>query len=360
MNDYYNVLGVSKNASKEEIKKAFRKLAHKHHPDKSGGNDADFKKVNEAYQVLSDDKKRAEYDRYGKVFSDGAGAGAGAQGGAWDFGGFSAGGQGQSFDGDLGDIFGDLFNFGGAQSGNRRRRGRDISIDIELTFEESIFGTVRKVLLSKLSPCEKCGGEGKEQGSKMKTCTFCNGEGRLRETKQSFFGTFASVRECEKCFGKGKIPEKMCPDCKGKGITNRSEEISISIPSGIQNGEMIKLTGQGEAIPHGMAGDLYVKIHVATSKQFRREGNNLLMDLDIKFSEAILGSKKEINTLDGAVHIKIPKGIDSGEILRIRGKGVPMGGNRRGDLLIKIIVKTPKNLSKNAKSLIANLQEEGI
>ncbi|MCR4283927.1 MAG: molecular chaperone DnaJ [Parcubacteria group bacterium] len=359
MKNYYDALGVPKNASKEEIKKAFRKLAHKHHPDKKGGDEAAFKEINEAYHVLTDDKKRSEYDRYGRVFDGASGAG-GANGGfeGFDFGGFSADGGAAGFD--FGDIFEDIFGGFNAGYGRGARRGRDISIDLELSFEESIFGAERKVLLNKLATCDKCSGSGGEPGSGMKECPICRGQGRVRETKKSIFGTFASVRECEECNGKGKIPDKKCSTCHGAGVLKKSGEITITIPKGIQNGEMIKLPGAGEAVSHGASGDLYVKIHILSHKIFKREGNNLLMNLDIKFSEAIIGVKRDINTLDGLIKVNIPKGIDSGEVLRARGYGAFYDNKKRGDLLIKVIVKTPKNLSKKAKSLIEDLQKEGI
>ncbi|PIR57900.1 MAG: molecular chaperone DnaJ [Parcubacteria group bacterium CG10_big_fil_rev_8_21_14_0_10_38_31] len=358
MKNYYDVLGISKNASKEEVKKAFRKLAHKHHPDKKGGDESAFKEINEAYQVLTDDKKRSEYDRYGRVF-DGAESGGRASGfEGFDFSGFSAQGGNAGFD--FGDIFEDIFGGFGAGGGRRVRRGRDISMDLELTFEESIFGVERRVLISKLATCEKCHGEGGESGSSMKECPTCRGEGKVRETKRSVFGTFTSVKECDECLGKGKVPEKKCSVCRGSGVLKKSEEIIVTVPRGIQNGEMIKLTGAGEAVSHGVSGDLYVKIHVLPHKVFIREGNNLLMNLDVKFSEATIGAKRDIRTLDGLIKVNIPKGIDSGEVLRARGYGVFYDGKKRGDLLIKVIVKTPKDLSKKAKSLIEDLQKEGI
>jgi molecular chaperone DnaJ len=367
--DYYEILGVPKNASKEEIKKAFRVLAHKYHPDKTKGDDKKFKEINEAYQVLSDEKKRAEYDAYGRVFSGGAGPeGFGfdfsAEGGAapgWDFGGFSSQG-GPAFGWDINDIF---ENFFGGQSpfGERRRRvkrGRDISIALEVSFEEAIFGVERRVLLSKTSLCEKCKGSGAEPGTSLEKCPFCQGAGRVRETKRSFFGTFTSLSECSKCLGKGSIPSKKCSVCKGQGVVMRSEEVTVRVPQGIQDGEMIKLEGMGEAISNGIPGDLYVKIHVAKHPLFRREGDNLAMTLNIKISEALLGGEREIRTLDGAIKLKIPSGLDSGEILRVRGKGVPHRQGGRGDLMIKVLVKTPRKVSSRAKKLIEQLKEEGL
>lgn len=355
--DYYQILGVAKNASKEDIKKAYRHLAHKYHPDKSGGNEEKFKEVNEAYHVLIDDGKRAEYDRYGRVFS---GAGFGPTGFDFsdfaermaDFGDFSAGW-------DLGDIFGDIFGFS-ARGRTRTKRGRDISIDLEISFEEAVFGAERKVVLTKMGLCEKCKGKGAEENVAFKTCSACQGSGKIHETKRSFFGTVSVLTECGNCYGRGRVPEKKCPACRGEGILPKREEVAIKIPQDVEDGQMMKLTGEGEAIVNGIAGDLYVKIHVRPHLVFRREGNNLVMELDVRLSDALLGAEKEIKTLDGAVKIKIPAGIDSGEILRLRTKGIPTSRGGRGDLLIKVLVKTPKRLSASAKKIIEDLRKEGI
>lgn len=350
--DYYKILGVEKGASAEDIKKAFRKLALKHHPDK-GGDEAKFKEANEAYQVLSDAKKRAEYDAYGQTFGGNGPGFNGAQGGFSGFGGFGA----EGFEGvDLNDIFGDFF--GGSRP--QARRGRDISIDLQLTFSESVFGVTRKVLITKMSKCDTCHGSGAKPGSAQKTCSQCNGQGRVHETKRSFLGTISQVRECSQCAGTGKIPEEKCSTCKGHGVVRKEEEITIRVPVGIQNGEMVRLTGAGEAIQNGTSGDLYVKIHVAPHPVFKREGNNLAMNLNVKLTDAILGVEYPIETLDGKISVKIPKGVSSGEILRVREKGVPHDAKRRGDLLITIEVKTPAKLSKKAEKLIEELRSEGI
>ncbi len=357
--DYYNILGVDKKASKDEIKKAFRKLAHKYHPDKSGGDEVKFKEVNEAYQVLSNDKKRAEYDMYGNVFQGGGGPGAGGFQGNWgdfDFSNFT-GGQGVEFD--LGDIFGDFFT-GGQSAGRRTRRGRDISVDIQITFAESVFGIERKLLINKISQCDSCSGSGAEPGTKTKTCDTCNGSGKIHETRRSFIGAFNTVRECDKCHGTGQIPEKPCKTCSGAGVLKKNEEIKVKIPAGIQNGEMIRMTGKGEAIPGGVAGDLYIKIHVESHSIFRREGNDIIMNLNVKLSDALLGSNYEVETLDGKIDLKIPPGVNFGEILRVKNKGVVISDNRRGDLLVKIIINTPKKLSRTAKKLIEDLRREGM
>jgi len=346
--NYYEILGLEKKASKEDIKKAFRKLAHKYHPDKKGGDEARFKEVNEAYQVLSNDKKRAEYDTYGHAFS------GGGFGGAEGFGGFNAKGfEGVEFD--LGDIFGDIFGGGGM----RTRRGRDISIDVEISFAESIFGTERKILLTKASKCEKCKGTGAKEKTEMLTCQRCNGKGKLHETKKSFLGTFSTVRTCELCRGVGKIPKEKCSSCNGYGITEGQHEIKVQIPSGVQNGEVIRLSGKGEAVQNGISGDMYIKIHVTPHEIFQRQGADLVMTLNIKLSDALLGSEYTINTLEKDIKLKIPEGAAFGEILRVREKGVPMHG-KRGDLLVKLNINLPRKISKRAKDVIAELKKEGI
>ena len=351
--DYYEILGVPKSATDDEIKRAYRKLAHQYHPDKNKGDDVKFKEISEAYHILSDDKKRAEYDRYGQVFS-----GAGGAGGQ-EWGGFDFSGQAWDF-GDLGNI-GDIFEnfFGSRRTHKQARRGRDISIDLELSFEESVFGAERRVLLKKAVYCKECGGSGGERAGGFETCSFCQGSGTVRESRKSFFGTFTSLKECDRCRGRGQIPKKECSACRGQGVVMASEEIVVNVPAGIQIGEMIRLQGKGEAASGGTAGDLYVKIHIASHVLFRREGNDLTMDLNIPLSEAVLGGEKIIESLDGKLKIKIPAGVDSGEILKIRGKGIPTDRGR-GDLLAKILVKTPKRLSRKARQLMEELKKEGI
>jgi len=353
--DYYKTLGITKSANKDEIKKAFRKLAHTYHPDKQTGNEAKFKEISEAYSVLSDDKKRAEYDSYGRVFSGGGGGGPqGGQGfGGFDFSGFQKGG----FEGvDLGDIFGDIF--GGGRGG--AQRGRDISIDIELSFKEALFGVERRVLLTKTSTCDVCDGSGAERKSDLETCTTCNGNGKVHENKSSVFGTFTSVRTCSKCHGVGKIPKVSCKTCKGERVVRKEEEVVIHVPKGINNGEMIRLTGGGEAIAGGESGDLYIKIHVHPDTHFHKEGTNLVTTLSIKLTDALLGGKYTLQTLDGdAIVIKVPQGVSFGEIIRIKGRGVPTP-HTRGDLLVKIAIDMPKKLSKKSKNAIGELRDEGV
>jgi molecular chaperone DnaJ len=355
MKDYYKTLGVEKNASQDEIKKAFRKLAHKHHPDK-GGNETKFKEASEAYQVLSDEKKRKEYDTYGSA-GPGQGYGGGGQGG-FDFSGFQGG---QGFEGvDLNDIFGDFFGGGRGRGGAQARRGRDISIDLELSFSEAVFGVERKVRFTKTASCETCKGSGAKPGSALKTCSTCKGQGRIQEAVRSFLGTFMQERECSACGGAGKIPEDKCTICKGHGVTRKDEELTLRVPAGIQSGETLRMTGAGEAVQNGTTGDLYARIHVTPHKVFKREGHNLVMNLNVKLSDALLGAEYPVQTLDGEIKVKIPKGVSSGELLRVREKGVPIDTKRRGDLIIKVEVKTPTKLSRKAEKLIEELREEGI
>jgi len=356
--DYYNILGVEKGASKDEIKKAFRKLAHKYHPDKKNGDESKFKEASEAYGVLSDEKKRAEYDTYGQVFGDDSAGGNPFTGNGAGFSGFQ-GSAGAGFEGvDLGDIFGEFFS-GGAQR-SRIKRGRDISIDFQISFEESVFGTERKVLLNKTSLCDTCHGKGARQGVAMEKCSVCNGQGSVHETKKTFFGTFTNTIECGTCYGAGEVPKEKCDKCGGVGVIKKEEEITIKIPAGIQSGEMIRLSGAGEAVPRGIAGDLYAKVHINTHPVFKREGNDLVMDLNIKLTDALLGSEYTINTLDGKLKLKIPQGASFGEILRVKGKGVPIDNRRRGDILVHLNIKLPAKLSRKVEKLVKEIKEEGI
>lgn len=356
MKDYYQILGVEKGASKDEIKKAFRKLASQYHPDKKTGDEGKFKEVSEAYAVLGDEKKRAEYDNYGRSFNGNGGGGFG--GFDWsNMGDFAQ--NGAQFDfGDIFENFGDMFGGFGRQ---RARRGNDISIDIELSLEESVFGTERVVVLAKNSLCDICKGSGGEPNTEMTACSTCNGQGRVRETRSSMLGSFTTVRECSTCHGRGQVPKEKCKHCQGRGVLKKSEEISIKIPAGIQNGEVIRMTGRGEAIQGGQAGDLYIKLHVRPNRFIKRNGNDLVRDLSIKLTDALLGATYQIDTLDGRTEINVPVGVKQGELLRIKGKGVPLGrGNSRGDFLVKIDIALPQKLSKKAQKLVEDLRDEGI
>lgn len=360
--DYYDVLGVEKTASKDEIKKAFHKLAHKYHPDKNAGDDGKFKEVNEAYQTLSDDTKRSQYDQYGEGFANGfPGGGAGASSG---FGGFDFSNMsGTEFNmGDINDIFSEFFG-GGMGRGTRGQteRGRDISTELSIPFSESVFGVTRTILITKQSTCPTCTGTGAKPGTKQETCKKCNGKGQIHEMRRSVFGTFSSTHVCDVCHGSGSVPSEKCATCHGAGVLRKETEISIKVPAGINNGEMIRLQGMGEAIGHGRAsGDLYIKINVLPHKLFKREGSNLHTDIKIKLSEALLGGTYTLETLDGPVTIKIPEGITHGELLRIKEKGVPGARGKRGDILVRVLIEFPHKLSRQARELVAKLAQEGI
>ncbi len=358
--NYYDVLGIAKGASEAEIKSAFRKLAQKYHPDKKGGDEAKFKEISEAYSVLSDKTKRAQYDTYGQ-YAGAQGQGGGAGFGGFDFSGFQqASGfnfNGQNVEFDLGDMFGDIF---GSNVRAQAKRGRDISIDLELPFKEAVFGSERRVLISKISTCATCSGTGAKAGAKTITCATCAGKGEIHESRNSFFGTFSTARSCPKCFGKGQVPEALCSSCDGSGVRKQQEEVHIVIPAGIDHGEMIRMPGKGEAAPGASAGDLYVKLHVRADKQFTREGHNLLMTMNVKLTEALLGTTKVIDTLDGAESVVIPSAITHGEVIRIKGRGVPYARGARGDLLARVQIDFPKKLSKKAEALIHELKGEGV
>lgn len=357
MKDYYEILGIQKSATKDEVKKAFRKLAAKYHPDKKTGDEAKFKEISEAYSTLSDDKKRAEYDTYGRSYAGGNG---GAQNAQW--GGFQGGFGGQGTEFDLNDIFenfGDIFG-GGARGGARRNsRGNDVSVDIELSFKESVFGTKRSLRLMKHNACVTCKGTGAKPQTEMTTCSTCNGNGKIRETRQSILGQFATVRECSACGGTGKIPKEKCGDCNGAGVKRSEETIDIQIPAGIEPGEMIRMTGRGEGIKGGTPGDLYIKIHVQKHATIHRSDTTLESTLRVKLSDALLGATYGVDTLDGVIDIKIPEGITHGEVLRIKSKGVPSGSSR-GDFHVKISIDIPQKISKDARKLIEELKKHGI
>jgi len=360
--DYYNVLGVDKRATPDDIKKAFRKLAHKYHPDKGGTDESKFKEITEAYSVLSDDKKRREYDAYGQAFAGGHGPSSAGQGnpfGGFDFSGFQQGFGGQGgAEFDFGDIFGDIFSGRGARQ--QTPRGRDISIDLEISFKDAVFGTSRNVLISKVSKCSLCRGSGAKPGTTMDTCTTCNGSGRVHEARHSILGQFTSVRACTVCDGTGKIPKEKCHECRGHGTLRRQEEIKINIPAGIDHGEMIRMTQQGEAIKIGIAGDLYVKVHVKPHSTFRRDGANLIMNLPVKLTDSLLGTTVSVETLEGkTLEVKIPPMKRAEELLRVRGKGIPLD-HARGDLIIRLEVALPHKLSSKARKSLEDLKSEGL
>ncbi len=371
--DYYKILDVDKKASKEDIKKAFYKLAAKYHPDKKTGDEGKFKEINEAYQVLSNDQKRKEYDTYGQTFSGagsnaGGGPGAGGFGAGQGFGGFDFSGfqqgdfGGMNFDmDDLGDIFGDIFGgFGGR--GTKQKRGRDMQLEMDISFEESIFGVNRNVLISKVSTCKTCHGNGAKAGSKMETCSKCNGKGKINDVKRTIFGAMQSVKTCEECNGKGEVSKEKCIDCKGKGVRETKEDIKISVPVGINNGEVLRMSGMGEAISGGQSGDLYIKIFVKQDKIWKRDGNDLIINQDVKLTDALLGAKYIISGIDGKIELEIPKGASANDILKVKGRGVPYQNNKqsRGDVLIKLNILIPKKISKKAENIIEELKKEGL
>lgn len=354
--DYYKTLGVDKNASEADIKAAFRKLAHQYHPDKNGGDDKKFKEVNEAYQTLSDKQKRAQYDQFG---SDGPQFGGGnpfGQGGfgGFDFSQFQQGGFGQGgFEFDLGDLFGGAF--GGGRS--RVRRGDDLETQIRITFKESVFGVEKKIHLNKISTCKTCHGSGAKAGSKIHDCKTCNGKGRIVKTQRTILGDMQTQVECDACFGSGKIPEHKCETCRGAGVVRDKEEVVINIPAGLNNGDTLRMEGAGEAIPHGKPGDLFIHVAIDSHTYLKRIGNDLIMAKEISLADALLGTEVEIESLDGKEKLHIPEGTNTGDQLKIKGKGV-VHGSRRGDLIVGIKVNIPKKLSRKAKEMIEELRKE--
>lgn len=366
--DYYNILGVKKDASQEEIKKAFRKLAHEHHPDKGNGNGDKFKEINEAYQTLGNPQKRKQYDQFGSAaggFSGAGGPGGGfnyqdfarAQGGNPFGGGFSQGNVHFDFGdmGDLGDIFGSFFG-GGARQSSRRQRGSDIEAELEINFEEAVFGTEKTIDLSKTVLCDRCGGNGAEPGSKISDCKTCGGTGRVIRAQQTIFGTFQSQTVCPDCRGEGKSYEKKCSKCGGVGTIHGSEKIKVRIPAGIEDGRSIKLSGKGEPAPRGVSGDLYIRVRVQADRKLRRQGNNILTIEHLSLKQAILGDKIQVDTVDGPVSLKIPAGTQSHSEFKLKNKGVPYLGSRgRGDHIVKVIVDIPRGADKKMKRLLEEL-----
>lgn len=365
--DYYKILGIEKNASTDEIKKAFKKLAMQHHPDRPGGDETKFKEINEAFQVLSNPEKRQKYDQFGSDFEQQGGFGGGA---SWeDFMRAARGGQG-GFNGnfdfggvDLGDIFGDLFGggFGGGRSrGSRQTRGRDIQVDVEIDLKESVYGVEREVSLRKQSTCEVCRGTGSELGSKLDTCATCHGRGQVVQQQRTFLGVMQTVTTCPDCNGRGQKPSKKCKNCGGDGILSKNNTIKIKIPAGIDEGESIRLTGYGEAAPHGgQSGDLYVRAHIRLHKDLRREGFDIYSEKEINFAQAVLGDKVDVETIDGSVKLVIPEGIESGQLIKIKGRGVThLGRSSRGDQLVRIKIRVPKKISRDIRKKLEEIKNE--
>lgn len=352
--DYYKILGVSKNASQDEIKKAYRKLAHKYHPDK-GGDAKKFHKINEAYQVLSNKEKRSQYDRFGFAFE---------QQNAQGFGNFWQQ-DGAGFDFDLGDIFEQFF--GGTrreQTSEDFKQGDDIEIQVELNLEDVLETTKKNITLSKYVVCPRCGGVGAEPGTDVKECQVCRGTGVVQEMRRTFFGTITHQSVCPDCNGEGYVPEKPCNVCKGEGRIKEKKEIELEIPAGVDSGQILKFRGKGQAgRKQGQAGDLYVRISVRPHPVFKRRGDDLYTRQKIKYSTAVFGGEVEFPSLRKGkkIVLKIPKGTPSSKVFKISRRGVPrFAGFGSGDLYVEAQVDVPKNLTKKQKELIKNLQQEGL
>ncbi|MEJ0072526.1 MAG: molecular chaperone DnaJ [Candidatus Saccharibacteria bacterium] len=349
--DYYDVLGVPKGASADEIKKAFRRKAVELHPDKQGGDEAAFKEVNEAYEVLKDSSKRQRYDQFGH-----AGVGGNGGGGGNPFGGF--GGQGQNVNFDFGDLgLGDIFSsfFGGQPGGGRQRqaRGNDVETRIEIGFEEAVFGTEVALNLNLEDTCSHCKGTTAEPGYELKTCDTCKGSGQVVTATRTIFGNIQQAAICPTCHGTGKVPEKVCSVCHGKGTERRTQKITLKVPAGIDDGATIRLPEHGEAIANGPKGDLYVHVRVKAHKRFTREGDLILSEEHVGMVEAALGTEMDVDTVDGPIRMKVPAGTQSGTDFKLSNHGVPhVNSQARGPHIVTIIVDTPTKLSKQQKELL--------
>lgn len=354
--DYYEVLGVGKSASPDEIKKAFRKAAIEHHPDK-GGDEAKFKEINEAYEVLKDERKRQRYDQFGHA---GVGSSAASDGGD-PFAGFGGQGQNVHFDfGDLGlgDIFSSFFGGAGGQRGQRQSRGHDVQTNVDLTFEQAVFGTEIDLSLNIEDNCEHCKGTTTEPGYELKTCETCKGSGQVMTVTRTVFGNIQQAVVCSTCRGKGKIPEKVCSVCHGKGVQPKKQEIKLKVPAGIDDGATIRLRERGEAVANGPKGDLYVNIRVKPHKKFTREGDLILSEEHVSMIDAALGSEKEVDTVDGPITIKIPSGTQSGTDFKLSGHGVPhLRSKSRGAHIVTVIVDIPQKLSKRQREILEEFEK---
>lgn len=351
--DYYEVLGVSKGASDDELKKAYRQLAKKYHPDMNPGDkeaELKFKEVNEAYEVLSDSEKRQKYDRYGHAaFDPSMGGGAG-------FGGFEGFGGGFNF----GDIFGDIFGGGGSRARSNVIDGDDIEARVTITFEEAIFGCKKDISFARIEGCSDCGASGAEKGTKPEKCGTCNGTGSVTVQQNIGFGYINSQRACQNCRGTGKIIKNPCKNCNGKGFIRVNKKMEVSIPAGIDTAQRIILRGQGSAGRNGGAnGDLFISVRVLPNDIFERDGNNLYCEVPVSFAEATLGAEIDIPVVGGKTEkFRIPEGTQSGTSFTVRGKGVPdVNTKRKGDLIITVNVETPKNLSKEQKDLLKKFSD---
>lgn len=355
--DYYDILGVGKTASADEIKKAFRRAAVEHHPDK-GGDETKFKEINEAYEVLKDPSKRQRYDQFGHAGVGGASGGPGA-----GFGGF--GGQGQEMHFDFGDLgLGDIFgSFFGAQDthhrSRRERRGKDMQTEVNLTFEQAVFGTQVDLHLNIKDFCEHCKGSTVEPGHEMKNCPNCDGSGQKIRVTRTVFGNIQQATICDECDGSGKVPEKICSVCKGNGVREKRQDIKLKVPAGIDDGATIRLHERGEAIARGKKGDLYVNIRVKPHKKFTREGDIILSNEHVSITKAALGAEINVDTVDGPVRMKIPNGTQSGTDFKLSDHGVPhIRSERRGPHIVTIIVDTPTKLNRRQKELLQELEKD--
>jgi molecular chaperone DnaJ len=354
--DYYEVLGVGKSASADEIKKAFRKAAVEHHPDK-GGDEAKFKEINEAYEILKDPSKRQRYDQFGHA---GVGSSAASDGGN-PFAGFGGQGQNMHFDfGDLGlgDIFSSFFGGGQQQRSSRQSRGHDVQTNIELTFEQAVFGTDIDLRLNIEDTCEHCKGKTVEPGYELKTCETCKGSGQVVSVTRTVFGNIQQASICGTCHGSGKVPEKICTVCHGKGVQPKKQEIKLKVPAGIDDGATIRLHERGEAIANGPKGDLYVNIRVKSHKKFTREGDLILSEEHVGMVDAALGTEINVDTVDGPIKIKIPAGTHSGTDFKLSDHGVPhLRSKSRGAHIVTIIVDTPQKLNKRQRELLEEFEK---
>ena len=351
--DYYEVLGVSKGASDDEIKKAFRKMSKKYHPDLNPNNkeaEKKFKEVNEAYQVLSDPEKKSKYDQFGHAGVD---PNFGAGGGGFNGGGF-----------DFGDIFGDFFGggfggFGGGQRRNGPKRGADIRKIIDLTFEEAAFGCHREMSIQAQEKCETCGGSGAKKGTTAQTCQHCHGTGQIRTQQRTVLGYMTNVTTCPHCHGEGKIVKDPCPDCRGTGKVRKSKKIEVDIPAGIDDGQSIRLRGKGQMGRNGQAGDLLLKVKIAEKPGFERKGMDVYTTVNVPFSTAVLGGEAKVHTLYGDVICKVREGTQSGSKIRLRGKGIVSMKNPQvhGDHYVTVQVQVPRNITPEARRKLREFEQ---
>jgi len=353
--DHYKTLGVDKNATPEEIKKAFRKLALEHHPDKTGGEDTKFKEINEAYGVLSDKDKRSQYDRFGSAGPNmGGGQGGGFDG--FDFSGFN---QGGGVDFDLGDIFGSFFGGGGGGRGRgqaQQKRGQDISIGVQLTFKESVLGTDKAIEYNRHKTCPTCDGA---KGTDLKKCSHCDGKGYQTKVQRTILGNMEQQYVCDYCDGSGKIPTNKCKTCHGAGVLKEKESITIHIPAGIESGEQLRVVGRGEAVAGGTSGNLYVQITVKSDMIFRKNRTKVYMTQNIPLSVAIGGGDVKVSSYDGDFTLTIPHGSNTGDVLRAKEKGGFVDAKKRDDMHITLKVDMPKKIGSEVKKIVKELESLG-